>query len=179
MNSQTVSASARFYHWVIALIMVGLLGVGITMAQFEIWPLYPIHKALGVLALFVIIPRVVMRLKQGMPLPVEQTPNWQHKVAKYAHWLLLASTLTMPLSGLLFSGFGGYGVDVFGVPLIPSQHTDNGVIAYHQGISDFGAQVHTINGYFLVALVVGHIAAALKHHFFDKDATLLRMLGRV
>lgn len=178
MHYQPLTKTTRHFHWAIATLILGLMIAGIAMVELEIWALYPIHKAIGVIALLVILPRVILRLKQGMPQPVSQQSMWQNKLATTAHWLLLISTFTMPVSGLLLSGFGGYGVEVFGLVLIPSQYGEQGAVAYNQYLSNLGAQIHTFNGYFLVALIALHILAAFKHHLFDKDATLLRMLGR-
>ncbi|EMV9185937.1 cytochrome b, partial [Escherichia coli] len=38
--------------------------------------------------------------------------------------------------------------------------------------------IHLYLAWTLVVLAVLHALAAFKHHFFDRDATLVRMLGR-
>ena len=42
--------------------------------------------------------------------------------------------------------------------------------------ADMAGKVHTVLAHALIVLAVGHGLAALKHHFIDKDRTLLRML---
>jgi cytochrome b561 len=37
-------------------------------------------------------------------------------------------------------------------------------------------EVHGVTAVLLVAFIVIHVAAALKHHFIDRDRTLMRML---
>ena len=50
-NSAPLSAPTRALHWILALAMIGLTAVGLYMAEFEAWALYPIHKSIGLLVL--------------------------------------------------------------------------------------------------------------------------------
>jgi len=45
-----------------------------------------------------------------------------------------------------------------------------------KALADRLVQVHQWLNWSLAALVAIHVAAALKHHLIDRDATLLRML---
>jgi cytochrome b561 len=44
-------------------------------------------------------------------------------------------------------------------------------------LSDAMASAHSLAAYALATLVALHAAAALKHHFINRDATLRRMMG--
>ncbi|HCA64051.1 MAG TPA: cytochrome b, partial [Pseudomonas sp.] len=44
--------------------------------------------------------------------------------------------------------------------------------------ADSAGLVHEYAAWALVIFAVVHALAALKHHFIDRDATLMRMLGR-
>lgn len=59
-------------HWLVALIMIGLIAVGIYMEEQEAYALYPWHKSLGVLILLLVVPRVIWRIMNGWPKAVGQ-----------------------------------------------------------------------------------------------------------
>jgi cytochrome b561 len=182
MDTQNqLSSITRALHWLIALIIITMLAVGFYMATFEVWSLFPIHKAFGVLALLIILPRIAWRLRNGWPTPVQNYPTWEHKLALATHWILILGTLIMPISGFILSGAGGHGVDVFGlviVPTNPDPANPHDVIPFNNTMADIGSATHEIVGYIMVITIVLHIAGALKHHIIDKDRTLLRMLGK-
>ncbi len=168
-------------HWLVGLSILTLCGVGIYMVRQEAWPLYPIHKSVGILVFVLIVLRLVWRLKNGLPKPVREFGRFEHLAAKAVHWLLLLGTLAMPLTGMLFSGASGHGFGVFGVELFPGHHAPDKpgqALPLNAGLSDLAQALHGYFGYLLLALVALHVAGALKHHFIDRDSTLSRMLGR-
>ena len=58
-------------HWLVGLTTIVLLAVGMYMTKYEAGSLYPIHKSIGILILFVILVRVGWRIKNGWPEPVD------------------------------------------------------------------------------------------------------------
>ncbi|QCB47052.1 cytochrome b [Hydrogenophaga sp. PAMC20947] len=170
----TYGATSRINHWVIAIAMMGMLGFGLYLefgglAREAKGPLIGIHKAIGVLILIFGLWRVTWRLLKGFPAPASNMPAWQDMASKFAHWMLLAGVVVMPVSGLVGSLFGGRAVSVFGLFTLPAQ-------AKIEWLQSFSGGVHGLFGKALAVIVVIHFAAALKHHFIDKDATLSRML---
>ena len=173
--------SSRLLHWLVAALMLGLAGAGLYMSRAEAWALYPWHKSFGLLALLFIVVRLVQRLRLGLPDPVQPSSPALHRAARWAHGALLVLTLLLPLSGMLFSGASGHGFGLFGLPLVPHQDDPakpGEVLPYNATLAELGQQAHHWGGYLLLALVALHVLAALKHHFIDRDRTLLRMLGR-
>ncbi len=167
-------------HWLVALCILSLSGFGIYMVQTESWPLYHIHKSIGLLVFVAIIARVVWRLRNGLPRPVRALSRLEHAAAKGAHYLLLACTVAMPVTGMIYSGSSGNGFGIFGVEIFPANYPPAGGMAvpFSADWSGIGQAMHGYIGYFLLGLIALHVAAALKHHILDKDATLTRMLGR-
>ncbi|MBB5213053.1 cytochrome b [Microbulbifer hydrolyticus] len=164
----------RLLHWVMAVLVITLVSLGYYMTTYQQFPLYHIHKSLAVLVVPLLMVRVLLRIRIPWRSAVANTPRW---VSAY-HWLLLAVLLAMLVSGVAYSGFGGYGIAFFGLELVPA-NTDaqQQYIAYSAPLSALGQQVHVNAGYALMALVSLHIVAALKHHFIDRDNTLLHMLS--
>jgi cytochrome b561 len=159
--------------------MIALLSTGLYMANWEAWALYPWHKSVGVLLFLIIIVRVFISLKNGMPAPVGNQSPWLHTLAKATHWALLGLTLIMPISGMLHSWSSGHGFGVFGFEIsssIPAPGNPEEVIARNETLSAIAESTHELAGYLLLALVTLHIAGALKHHLIDKDNTLKRMI---
>lgn len=170
----TYGLTSRINHWVIAVAMIGMLGFGLYLefgglAREAKGSLIGIHKSVGVLVLIFGLWRVTWRLLKGFPAAVSSMPAWQEVASKVAHWVLLAGIIVMPVSGLVGSLFGGRDVSVFGLFTIPAQ-------AKIEWLQSLSGGVHGLFGKALAVVVVIHIAAALKHHFVDKDATLSRML---
>ncbi|KZN36692.1 hypothetical protein N474_17335 [Pseudoalteromonas luteoviolacea CPMOR-2] len=179
MTNKTFTLATRTLHWLVGITMLSLIVVGIYMANFEVWALYDIHKSLGVLALLLILPRVMYRLIQGFPTPNNSHKTWEQKLSHLMHWALLIGTALMPISGMLYSGFGGYGVDIFGFSLVSENLVGDGIEPYNESVFMISKTAHWIIGYCLSAAIVFHVAGALKHHFIDKDDTLNRMTGKV
>lgn len=175
-KSTTYSTVGRVNHWLVAVVVIGLLAAG--------WTLYldvldreaarnlrDMHKAIGVCVLAFGIWRVGYRLVCGFPERVGTAPSWQAISARIAHYILLAGILVMPVSGLARGYFAGRGTDVFGLFSIPGAAVENEVL------SNLGSATHFFAGLLVTMVLALHILAALKHHFVDRDTTLVRMLS--
>lgn len=179
-TQQTLSPLTITLHWVIALTLIALMGIGFYMSMFEFYPLYDWHKSFGVLIFAVILLRVWWRIKNGWPVPVHAYPKLEHRLAQVTHWVLIVGTVLMPVSGMMYSGLGGYGIKVFGWAMVPGNKNPatGETEPFHAGLSSLGQVTHEWLGYVLAGAIILHIVGALKHHLIDKDRTLLRMLGR-
>jgi len=168
-------------HWVVALGIIGLIGLGEYMEQYEVYSLYSIHKSLGVILFLVIIARVIWRLKNGFPEMLGTNSKQQIVLAKAVHWVLLISTILMPISGMIESSFNGRGFGIFGLDIVaktPDPANPYGVIASNQALADQASAVHYYVGWIIIVCLALHIIGVVKHHVIDKDGTLLRMLGK-
>ncbi len=175
-----LSPLAIALHWLVAAGVLSLAVLGLYMVRREAWPLYDVHKSIGLLLFAVILLRVGRTWRHGLPMPVRPLSRLEHAGAKAAHGLLLACTVAMPITGMIYSGASGHGFGIFGFSLFP-EHVDpakhGDAVPLDGRLSDWGQSAHGAIGYVLLALIALHVAAALKHHFIDRDRTLLRMLG--
>lgn len=170
---------SRINHWLIAIAIIGMLAIGLFLefgglAREDKGWLIDLHKSIGVLVLIYGVWRVLWRVTQGFPKSDDNTmPQWQEIASKIAHWALLAGILIMPISGVVASVFNGRSIAVFNWFSIPAQAQ----IAWLSGIAGY---THRYAGFTLAFIVAIHIAAALKHHFVDRDSVLIRMVqGRI
>ncbi|MFT7560836.1 MAG: cytochrome b561 [Flavobacteriales bacterium] len=180
-NTPKLSRTTISLHWLVAIFMIGLASIGLIMKYWEVWALYPIHKSLGVLALLIILPRVIWRLKKGWPKPARKGQAYEQILAKVTHWVLISATLIMPLSGMILSWGSGHGFGIFGLNVVPTNHSSinpEEVVPYSETFANIGYILHPWVGYLLVGAVVLHVLGAIKHHVYDKDATFKRIIGK-
>ena len=168
---------SQLLHWTIAVLILTIGAVGLLMGELPRSPkwfwVYTAHKSLGLTVLVLVIVRIAWRLYAGAPQPVPGTPRWQAKLASLTHAAIYLLILAMPLSGWLYDSASGLRpLRWFGLVEVPKISPPNEAIA--------GAmhETHELLFWVLLALVAGHAAAALYHHFFQRDATLSRMLPR-
>jgi len=172
-NSSTQFGSISIaLHWIIALLMIGMLCVGLYMVGLPLSPqkiqIYGWHKATGMFILLMVLLRLIWRLSNIQPRL--KLPFWEKISARVMHWLLYALMFLMPLTGWLMTSAAGYTVSFFGLFIIPAP-----ISANEQAKALFGT-LHEGFAYALIVAIIIHILAALKHHFIDKDDILRRML---
>ncbi len=163
---------AKFFHWTIAVLILGLIPVGLFMDGMENSPLkfevFALHKSFGLLVFFLGLGRIVWRFVSPPPDHLETHAHWEVTLAGAAHFWLYVCIIGMPLTGWLMSSAGEFPVPFFGLQM---PH----IIGKDEGLGRLFGQAHGILAYTLLFVLGLHIAGALKHHVLDKDETLMRM----
>lgn len=175
-----LSRTTVVLHWLVSVAVIAMLAVGIYMEETETFALYPWHKSFGILIFFLVIARVIWRIRNGWPEPASPMQQAEFLLARTVHYVLLIGTVLMPVSGFLMSAFGGSGAAVFGLEIVPRNPDPvdpRKVVAHNEAVATFFRAVHGWTAYTIIAALVLHIAGALKHHLVDKDGTLRRMMG--
>ena len=161
-------------HWLVALLIAAGFTLGATMTDLHMSPrklkLYSYHKWIGITVLGLVLIRLLWRLTHPAP-PDEPMPRWQRIAAHVTHWLLYALMIVTPMVGWLYTSAAGYPVVYLKLWQLPD------LVSKNKQLADVLVQVHGVLAWTLLWVVVLHAAAALKHHFFDRDATLRRMLA--
>jgi cytochrome b561 len=167
--------SQRAFHWLSALLILGLFGLGVwmrTLGYYDSW--YQtgpeIHKAIGILTAVLIIARLMWRVKTDTPKPLSSHKYWEVMLSHLVHRIMYGFIFVILISGYLISTADNRGIDVFGLFEVPA------IITAFEKQEDIAGLIHEWVAYGLIALVTLHVAGALKHHFIDKDSTLKRML---
>jgi cytochrome b561 len=167
-------AVARALHWWMAIIMIGLICLGLYMTDQPDgdpkWRLFDLHKSLGTLIFMLALVRLAWR-HVSPPPPLPASMKASDKLAAHAgHLLLYAAMFALPITGYLDASLGGYHLSFFGLFDVPL------LFAKNEALFDVVETAHGWIGYALAALIVAHMGAALKHHIVDKDNVLTRML---
>lgn len=159
-------------HWLLGLMIVGAFAVGLYMADLPMSPsrlkLFNWHKWAGITILALSVLRLLWRFTHRPPADLP-APRWQNLAAHGTHWALYALFFLVPLAGWAYSSAAGFPVVWFGVLPLPD------FVGKDKALADILKERHELLAWLLAVLVLLHIAAALKHHFIDRDGLINRM----
>lgn len=161
------SLSSRAIHWIMALLLLSMLGLGVYMVDFlpkdasNRSSIYSLHKSLGVIALMLIGIRIINRFFKKPPALPKTMFKIEKLLAHLCHIALYILMIIAPISGYLMSNSFGYSVHLFSIemPFLIEKNFELGALF---------SKVHQISTYAIIALVALHILAIIKHRFFDK-----------
>ena len=172
----TWDAVSRLLHWLSAVWIFALIGVGLVMVniirdsgpKFE---LYQLHKSYGFLFGLLLITRVLWRLLAQRP---KTLGTGLMSFVSRANQLLMLFLLIL----LVASGYAMASLSIIPIPInifgwnIPSLLTPDIVMEQR------ATAAHHYVAFGLMTLIVVHSTSALFHHFILKDRTLIRMLTK-
>ena len=174
MNTPTprYSAIAMLLHWVLGLAIIGSFAMGLYMTDLPFSPqrlkLYNWHKWAGVTILTLSALRLLWRLTHRPPADPPM-PAWQRLAAHATHYGLYVLFFAVPLVGWAYSSAAGFPIVWFGVLPLPD------FVPVDKALAEAIKPWHAWLAYAMAALVLMHVAAALKHQFIDRDGLLSRM----
>jgi cytochrome b561 len=97
-------------------------------------------------------------------------PAWQRaRLGDAVHGLMYALFFAVPLVGWAYSSAAGFPIVWFGVLPLPD------FVPVDKALAEAIKPWHGWLAWTLAALVLLHVAAALQHHFIDRDGLLSRM----
>lgn len=161
-------------HWLMLLLIVAVY------ACIDLREMYPKgsdlreglkiwHFMLGISVFLLVWIRILAHFVWPVPGTVSAPPGWQEHLGTLMHVALYGLMIALPLLGWLTLGAEGKEIPFFGLQL-PA------LIAEDKNLAGLFKEIHEIGGtagYFLIGM---HALAALFHHYFLRDKTLLRML---
>lgn len=191
-STHRYTAVAILLHWAIAAAILANLFLGWWMAEAIDDPAtqaraiagFQLHKSLGLTVLVLSTLRLLWRLTHTPPPLPDGMPLWERFAAKATHWAFYALMIVVPLSGWTYVSaqwaddkplnvptlwFG-----LFHVPHLFDAHamTD----AARKAAADRNLTAHFYLAWSMAGLFVLHVAAALKHHYVDRDKVMIQML---
>ena len=171
--SPRYTAAAIALHWLSAALIVANLLLGISMVPLPLSPRkfhwYAWHKWIGVSVFLLAWVRLLWRRARPAP-PFTGMPAWQLRAARWTHALLYLLMIAVPLSGWIYSSSTGVQVVYLGLVPLPD------LVPKDRELARALLALHLTLNFALFSLVCVHTAAALKHHFIDRDTVLTRML---
>jgi len=172
--TQRYTLTAISLHWLMALLLFGIFPLGIYMHDLPLSPtklqLYSYHKWIGVTIFLLVLVRLFWRATHTPPPLPDTIPRWQQLASQAVHTGLYGLMLAVPVSGWLMSSAKGFKTVWFGIVALPD------LVAKDKVLGEWLGEVHEMLSFTLALLVALHIAAALKHHFLERDDVLRRML---
>ena len=161
-------------HWLIAFLVIGMLIFGFLINDIPKGPsqtfAISLHKSIGLTILLLMLFRFVWRYLSPIPALPITVAMWEQKAARAVHVFLYLALFLMPISGWMMSSLGGHPVMFWGwfnaaVPVVKNEKLADNFFTAHEMIA-----------FIIIGLLVLHMAAALKHHFIEKNNVLRRML---
>lgn len=166
-------AVAQLFHWVIVVLIITQFVLAKRAEGLS--PVAKIgvlatHKSVGITILGLAVLRLAWRFFNPVPPQPAGEPRWQERAAHVSHFLLYALLFITPVLGWLMSSARNFSVSWWDLVTLPDFIEPNRQ-AYER-LHDF----HELMAQTLAVIALIHIAAALKHHFVDRDDVLRRML---
>ncbi|HRP11027.1 MAG TPA: YceI family protein [Terricaulis sp.] len=193
-SSERYAAVAIVLHWAIAAAILFMLPLGFWMHDQaesgavtpDVYRAFQLHKSIGLTVLALSLLRLGWRLANPPPPLPAHMPGWERFAAKATHWVFYALMLGLPLSGWLFVSAGwslheGRSLAVpthfFGLFQVPALFDlPRAGEETRAAVAEAAFAAHALMAWAAIALAGLHVAAALKHHLFDKDNVLTHMI---
>ncbi len=172
-SPQSFGLVSRIIHWTMALLIIGMLALGLRIEGMEpglsnLW-LYGLHKSIGLILLALVLLRILWHIISPPPAPTGPPDAWPQRLARATHLAIYALLLVIPLSGWIASSASGLDVMLFDRWVIPS------IAPVSETWENAGWTVHGVATKLLMGLLLLHVAGALKREM-DGDGTLTRMI---
>lgn len=168
---------AKSLHWLIAGLIIGLIALGwymVDLTYFDRWynESLSLHKSLGMLVLALALLKLGWMAYSPSPGLSANLARWERAAAKATHHTLILMMILLPVTGYVISTSAGHEVSFFGLFGIPA------LLPRNETLRDIAIVLHFYMAYGVALLVAGHVLAALKHQFLDRDGTLMRMIWK-
>jgi len=166
---QRYSTVAVVLHWLIALALAFQLALGFSMPNDERgFALFQLHKSVGITILVLTVLRLIWRLTHRPPAPVES--GFQGFLAKAVHTLLYGFMIAAPLTGWALVSTDPTGIPTLLYGTVPWPH-----LPLPETFNEALEETHELLAWIGIALILLHVAGALRHQLLLRDGLLRRM----
>ena len=176
-SSPYYTRTAQMLHWIMAIIFIAAWLIGFYSGNFLSYDVdgsfkgqvISLHKNIATTIIFLVVIRLFWRYTHPAPQLPDSMSATMKVLAHLGHLALYLMLLALPIPGWLFSWSAGHPAPVLYLFEIPRLVQDN------PELLAIVKPVHIYLSWFAGFLVIGHLVAALKHHFIDKDNVLKSM----
>lgn len=169
-TTDSYGSVAKFFHWFIAVAIIGLIIVGYNLENTS-YPMFrKAHKAIGFFILLMVVARLLWRFGNIVP-SYNALPKWMVLGANAMHYTLYALMIVVPFAGFIASNAGHYPVSFLFLFDMPSLFADKDL-----ELGKNAMFIHKQAALIFTCVIGLHTLAALYHHFINKDNILKRML---
>lgn len=164
--------TTRVVHWLMAVAIVGMYALGLWMVELDYYSPYyrsapDLHRSVGMLLLFLLVARFLWRVLNTQP-DDDDLSKIERVASKIVHWGFYPLLFALMLSGYLMSTADGRPIEVFDWFSVPA-------LIHDKGMEKTAGEIHEFLANLTMLVVALHALAALKHHFFDRGRSLVRM----
>ncbi|MBL1142368.1 MAG: cytochrome b [Proteobacteria bacterium] len=173
MEIQRYNNTAILIHWLMAIMIFAMIGLGFYMVGLEkgsderSW-FFALHKSIGLTLALLALIRLVWKLSSIQPALPDYIAPLQRKMATATHHLLYLMMFIQPVSGYISSSFSGYKTKFWGIPL-PHWGWKN------PELNDLFTGIHEISAFCLILLLLLHIAGVI-YHLYKKQTDLFKRM---
>ncbi len=173
MEIQRYNTTAIIIHWLMAIMIIAMIGLGYYMTGLEkgtderSW-FFALHKSIGLTLALLAIIRLVWKIRSSSPALPDYIPAIQRKMATATHHLLYLMLFLQPVTGYISSSFSGYKTKFWGIPL-PQWGWKN------TELNHLFTEIHEVCAICLIALLVMHLAGVF-YHIHKKETDLIRRM---
>jgi cytochrome b561 len=171
-TSQQWGWLSKVLHWLTALIIFLQIPLGFYAESLRLSPLkmdmFVWHKSLGMLVFLLLVIRLLWRIKGTIPQSLSAS-GAQKCISQAAHWLLYGLMAVLPISGWIISSAANIPIKLFWLIPLPA------IVGPDESLKSVAAELHHLSVLVLVAVLILHIGAALRHHLLMQDNTMRRM----
>ncbi len=173
MEIQRYNSTAIIIHWLMAIMIIAMIGLGFYMTGLEkgsderSW-FFALHKSIGLTLALLAIIRLVWKIRSISPALPDYVAPLQRKMATATHHLLYLMLFLQPVTGYISSSFSGYKTKFWGIPLP------------HWGwkspeLNELFTEIHEISAFCLITLLLLHIAGVI-YHLHKKQTDLIKRM---
>ena len=184
---ESYGSIAKWLHWGTAVLFLGAY-ISVYYRHWfteektpENWTALQLHLSIGVTIAVVVALRIVWRISNRMP-DLEPGTKLEHLAAHAGHYALYAIMIIMPITGYVGTGVDTEYFFIFDIPKFEDTQLFVSLVSNGLGITfpEFEEPIDFIHkeilgGWLVWILILGHVSAALYHHFVKKDKTLQKM----
>lgn len=172
-NRENYGLIAKTLHWLTAILVFGMLAVGISLSYLPRSTfkssLVNLHKSFGLLLLAIMLLRLIWRLTNpSVTLPATMQ-KWRRVAARSSHYLFYVLIITMPLDGIIMSTLMGYPPNFFHLFTLPQ------FLSINKAAGSFFFDIHVTLAWCISSLICLHVLAVIDHHWRLKEKILQRM----